>query len=141
MELNGYFFFLFKVSFAESDLQVTFCLVIDELKVKRTLNISKRFCLEPKNGLVTAKVVAEQSIHFAVQVGPTVGKSTSATTQPQNEKLYRFEIKRLPSQIVPDKTRIKYEKGKVTITLQKKINEPWRSFADSDFETYHLVKS
>ena len=37
--------------------------------------------------------------------------------------------------------KLKFENGKVIIVLQKKINETWKTFAENDYETVHLVKN
>lgn len=118
------------VSFSEKGLQAKFILILDGMKVERRLN--RYLSLVPKNGIILNEEFKEQSIHLGIHFP----KHESG-----HDKTYRFEIKRLPTQILPDKTKVTYEKDKVTIRLTKKVNEPWQSYKDSDFETIHLVKN
>lgn len=126
-------------------------LVIDGLKVET--KILKGFSKQPKNANVLNQIINEQSINYAIEMS-------------QPRKVYRFQVKRLPSEIHPDKTSIKvsrisffkslfikmdylkikkyffkYDKDRVVITLIKRNTDTWRTFADSDFETAHLVKN
>ena len=104
--------------------------MIDGMKVERPP--SKLFLsVVPKNGIILNQDFGEQSMNFAIHL----------KTESGQDKTYRFEIKRLPTQIVPNKTRVKFEREKVTIHLTKKGNEPWQTYKDSDFETIHLVKN
>jgi hypothetical protein len=80
------------VSFEESDDKVTFVLVIDGLKVER--NLLKGLNKQPKNALLLNQIINEQSINIALELKT-------------DRKIYRFEIKRLPTQINPDRTKLK----------------------------------
>ena len=86
----------FSDQFSEKDDKAKFVCVIDGLVVKRVL--SKGLSLYPHNAFVLAQVVGQQSLNVAIQM-----KTSNGNTG----RVYRFEIKRLPSQIVPEKTQIK----------------------------------
>lgn len=119
------------LSFSEDGLKVTLDLVMDGLKTERRLN--RMFSVVPKNGMILSEEFTEQSMNYGILL--RTGNSD------QDQKTYRLEIKRLPTPIVHEKTKIKYSNEKVTIRLVKKVNEPWQSFKDSDFETIHLGKN
>ena len=118
------------MSFKEKDLHVKFDLILDGMNVERS--VKKYLSFAPKNGIVLSKDFREQSLNFGIQLNPY---------ESNKDKTYRFEIKRLPTPIIPEKTKVSYEKDKVTIRLTKRVNEPWQSYKDSDFETIHLVKN
>ena len=118
------------MSFKEKDLHVKFDLILDGMNVERS--VKKYLSFAPKNGIVLSKDFREQSLNFGIQLNPY---------ESSKDKTYRFEIKRLPTPIIPEKTKVSYEKDKVTIRLTKRVNEPWQSYKDSDFETIHLVKN
>ena len=89
------FFFCYKNetdSFSEKGTEVLFDLVISDLKVQRKL--TSGFAKKPKNGQTISRIVTEQGINFAIEMA-----------QPQ--KVYRFEIKRLPTAINPEKAKFK----------------------------------
>lgn len=68
-------------------------LIVDGLRVKRRL--SNPLVKWPSNAQVLNQIINEQSINLGIElVKPT-------------QKLYRFEIKRLPTPINPEKTKIK----------------------------------
>jgi len=113
-------------SFDEKGKEVTFVLVIEGLKVER--KITKAFKMEPKNANIINKIWTEQSINFGLELL-------------SNRKVYRFHIKRLPSRIDPEKTKVKFEKDRVIIVISKEDTESWKPYIDSDFETIHLVKN
>jgi hypothetical protein len=119
------------LSFSEDGLKVKLDLVMDGLKTERRLN--RMLSVVPKNGMVLSQEFTEQSMNY--------GLLLNTNNSGQEQKTYRFEIKRLPTPIVHEKTKIKYSNEKVTIRLIKRVNEPWQSFKDSDFETIHLVKN
>ena len=88
------------VAFSEKDNEVTFCLVLDGLKVKRA--ITKGLSLYPTKSIVLNEIFNEQSLNFAIEVRPSTKGSSHATS-----KIYRFKINRLPTEINPDKTKVK----------------------------------
>jgi hypothetical protein len=86
-----------KVSFKENGTEAEFVLVIDGLKVQR--QISSGFSKMPKNGQIINQILNDQSVNFCIEiVNPKVVDS---------RKVYRFEVKRLPTQINPEKTKFK----------------------------------
>ncbi|CAF0776684.1 unnamed protein product [Brachionus calyciflorus] len=113
-------------SFEEKNDNAVFILVIDGLKVHRTM--SSMFKKQPSNAMVQNQIITEQAINFSIQMN-------------DSKKLYRFQIKRLPTRINPDKCKVEFEKEKVVITLLKSEAETWKQFSESDYETIHLVKS
>jgi hypothetical protein len=71
--------------------------VIDGLKVQR--QISSGFSKRPKNGQVINQILSDQAVNFCIEIiNPKLVDS---------QKVYRFEVKRLPTQIIPDKTKLK----------------------------------
>ncbi|CAF0714255.1 unnamed protein product [Brachionus calyciflorus] len=112
-------------SFEENDKNVTFVLIIDDLKVKRKL--SRKFQKYPINARVINQSFEEQSINFTI-------KSLN------NSIVYQFLIKRLPTQIIVEKTKIKYDNNKIELILTKAETETWKPYVEYDFETINLIK-
>ncbi|RNA32447.1 hypothetical protein BpHYR1_004455 [Brachionus plicatilis] len=112
-------------SFEEENDTVLFVLVIDELDVQR--KIGKLFKKVPVNITIRDKEISQQSFNLAIKIN-------------DSRKVYRFQIKRLPTKINVEKSKIEFDKGKIIVTLVKTEDETWKQFSDSDFETYHLVK-
>lgn len=80
-----------------------FILVIEGLKVER--NILKGLNKQPKNAHVLNQIINEQSINFALELNT------------QSKRVYRFQIKRLPSQINPDKSKIRVSLNNRHLTI------------------------
>jgi hypothetical protein len=98
-------------------------LVIDGLRVHR--KFSNPLVKTPRNAVILSQKIEQQSINLALDY---------------NRKMYKFEIKRLPTHIIESKSFIRYKDDKIKIQLEKAVNEPWRPFGDSDFETIQFVK-
>ena len=77
-------------------------LVIDGLKSGRKLKSPLK--LRPKNAKVLDAEFTRQSLNFAIQMKPNKVSSTAQHANPG--KTYRLNIKQLPTEIEPDKTKI-----------------------------------
>ena len=53
----------------------------------------------------------------------------------KNVRRYKWTVKKLPSRIKPDKTRIKYQHEKVFITFAKADDTRWEMYREDNFET------
>jgi hypothetical protein len=82
-------------AFSEKDKEVQFDIVIDGLKVSRKL--AKYFTKYPSNATILDTVFEEQSMNFAITYHPS-------------SKTYRFQVKRLPTPIHPERTKIQVDK-------------------------------
>jgi len=71
------------------------------------------------NAKILDNVFTELSMNYSIKVQST---------------MYRFRIERLPTKIKPDKTKITVCSGNVKMTLTKDSNEPWKNYADREFD-------
>jgi hypothetical protein len=82
---------LILVEFNEKDEDVTFTCIVDGLKVERKITKAWKSC--PKNARILNEIIKEQSLNVAIQLKNSI-------------KIDRFEIKRLPTEIIPEKSKI-----------------------------------
>ena len=87
-------------AFSETEHEARFELVVDGLRVERRLVKAFRKC--PENAVVLNEIFQEQSLNFAFEFR----KSSQNPTTP-NSRRYRLHIKRLPTRIYPERTKIK----------------------------------
>jgi hypothetical protein len=110
-------------------------LVVDGLRTARKLTNPLKKSL--KNATIINKIIGEQSINLAFEYRP-ISHSGSVSGSP---KIYRFQKRRLPSKIMPDKCRIDFDNDKIIVKLKKTEVESWRNYVDHDFETADMFKS
>lgn len=66
-------------------------MVIDGLKAGRS--ITKILRKSPSNAMCQNQIITEQSVNYSIQMN-------------DSKKVYRFQIKRLPGKINPDKCKV-----------------------------------
>lgn len=104
-------------AFSETNNSAIFEIVIDGMRVSSKL--ANLFSKRPSNATVLDTEFQEESMNFAIQY---------------KDKLYRLQMRRLPSPINPNKTKIEYENDRITIKLKKRDTTSWRDYANVDFE-------
>jgi hypothetical protein len=105
-------------------------LIIEGVNVKKKIPVFGSN--ELKNGIVSTNDFREQSLNYCIQLN---------ADEPSRQRTYRFDIKRLPTPVIPGRQNVTYGKNKITIELTKRANETWQPYVDSEFETIHLVKN